>query len=152
MTRGNVIWTPEEDEFLLQIYTKQHNRKVRFQEISEKLPQHTSKSCRERWIFHIDPSINHKPLTRFEQNYILAQSSSSASPNWVGIAKRLSRKDSRRTPLQCKNFVNNRQRRIRSILGRLRKKYQKDPNRFSLGFILNHSEEDEEKRKDLKIN
>ncbi|CAG8612248.1 2946_t:CDS:2 [Ambispora gerdemannii] len=137
MTRGRNNWTCEDDHKLKVLYKLYQGQPNLWRIISHWFPKQNSKTCRERWIFHTDPAINHLPFTYDERQYILSRVNQPGTTDWVVIADELSSPQARRTSLQCKNFVNNRQRRIEGEVKRLTDQYKKSGDRMSLGFILN---------------
>ncbi|CAG8563845.1 13926_t:CDS:2 [Ambispora leptoticha] len=112
MARGRNNWTCEDDHKLRVLYKLYQDQPNLWRIISHWFPKQNSKACRERWIFHADPEINHLPFTYEERQYILTRVNQLRATDWVAIAEAISRPHARRTALQCKNFVNNRQRRI----------------------------------------
>ncbi|CAG8494374.1 3331_t:CDS:2 [Ambispora leptoticha] len=137
MSRGRNKWTCEDDQKLRTLFKTYQGQQKLWQLISNWFPKRNSKSCRERWTFHVNPEINHLPFAHDEQKYILSRVKQPGTTDWVAIAEGISRPYARRTALQCKNFVNNRQRRINGEVEKLTDQYKKSGDRMNLGFILN---------------
>ena len=62
-------WTRREDELILR-FVAVHGAK-QWSKLAELLPGRIAKQCRERWINHLNPSINHGPWTPEEDQRLI---------------------------------------------------------------------------------
>ena len=62
-------WTGQEDQTIIR-FVEVHGRKS-WTKLAELLPGRIGKQCRERWINHLDPGINHGPFTQEEDRRII---------------------------------------------------------------------------------
>jgi hypothetical protein len=92
-------WTLEDDEILYNSVVKYGDKK--WQLVANFLPGRNFKQCRERWMFHVDPSIDRSPLSPEEIKKI-KQLFLEHGTDWISIAKYLPG----RTTLQIKNWWN----------------------------------------------
>lgn len=67
LTKGS--WTGQEDQTILR-FVEAHGKKS-WTKLAELLPGRIGKQCRERWINHLDPDINHGPFTLDEDKRII---------------------------------------------------------------------------------
>lgn len=68
--RHTMTWTPAEDQTIrafVAAYGPGH-----WTELSEQLPPHTPRQCRERWHNYLNPEISHEPFTQEEDELILS--------------------------------------------------------------------------------
>ncbi|KAJ6249446.1 transcription repressor myb5 [Anaeramoeba flamelloides] len=90
-------WTDEEDTLLLK-YVKEIGES-KWSIVAQKIPQRTSKQCRERWKNQLDPSLNHGPWTK-EEDEILIQKHKELGNKWSQIKRLL--------PGRSDNMIKNR--------------------------------------------
>lgn len=64
-------WTPEEDEKLIQLVGMNDGNNLSWSTISESIGTRSGKQCRERYINHLDPSINKQEWTADEETVLL---------------------------------------------------------------------------------
>jgi hypothetical protein len=62
-------WTGEEDQMILE-FVKNHGTK-NWTQLATLLPGRIGKQCRERWINHLDPDINHSAFTPDDDHQII---------------------------------------------------------------------------------
>ena len=67
LTKGS--WTGQEDQTIIK-FVEAHGKKS-WTKLAELLPGRIGKQCRERWINHLDPDINHGPFTADEDKRII---------------------------------------------------------------------------------
>ncbi|RGB32144.1 hypothetical protein C1646_231897 [Rhizophagus diaphanus] len=119
-TEGDVIksgpYTNEEDAQLIELY-KQHSDKVDKWKIIAGNLNRNYKSVRERYVNHLDQTIDKSDLTADEKREIDDLQTNPCynkkyRNKWPEIAKKLSlnRKQGRRTELQIKNYWNSKER------------------------------------------
>lgn len=78
-------WSPAEDAHLrslVQQWGKEWSR------IAEATPGRTSKQCRQRWRFQLDPSLNHGPFTAAEDR-VLVRMHAELGTRWSKIAQQI---------------------------------------------------------------
>ena len=78
-------WTPKEDKRLKELVAEFGTR---WSVIAERLPGRIGKQCRERWLNHLDTSINRAPWTPAE-DAILLETHKLKGNKWSEIAKLL---------------------------------------------------------------
>jgi hypothetical protein len=76
-------WTRYEDEVIIK-FVKENGTK-NWRKLCDLLPGRIGKQCRERWINHLDPSINHDPWTP-EEDELLIKYHNLYGNKWVTIA------------------------------------------------------------------
>ncbi|CAG8454359.1 9238_t:CDS:2 [Paraglomus occultum] len=109
-------WTSQEDKELLKHY---ETHGPQWQKIScMSKPHRSPKSVRQRYLFHLCPGINTKPLTIAERQKIITLSKEYGH-QWSKIAKALEG----RTSLQVKNFWHN--------------SHRNQPEKMSIDYIVN---------------
>ncbi|PKY54001.1 hypothetical protein RhiirA4_447843 [Rhizophagus irregularis] len=119
-TEGDVIksgpYTNEEDAQLIELY-EQHSDKVDKWKIIAGNLNRNYKSVRERYVNHLDQTIDKSDLTADEKREIDDLQTNPCynkkyRNKWPEIAKKLSlnRKQGRRTELQIKNYWNSKER------------------------------------------
>ncbi|CAB5386151.1 unnamed protein product [Rhizophagus irregularis] len=119
-TEGDVIksgpYTNEEDAQLIELY-EQHSDKVDKWKIIAGNLNRNYKSIRERYVNHLDQTIDKSDLTADEKREIDDLQTNPCynkkyRNKWPEIAKKLSlnRKQGRRTELQIKNYWNSKER------------------------------------------
>jgi len=64
-------------------------RGTNWQAVAQAVTHRTGKACRERWVSHLDPAINHAPLTHDEGQLILHLHETVFKNQWSKIAERL---------------------------------------------------------------
>lgn len=64
-------------------------RGTNWQAVAQAVTHRTGKACRERWVSHLDPAINHAPLTHYEGQLILHLHETVLKNQWSKIAERL---------------------------------------------------------------
>ncbi|XP_052211248.1 transcription factor MYB3R-3-like [Diospyros lotus] len=79
-------WTKEEDELIIELVSKQGNKK--WSEVAKHLPGRIGKQCRERWHNHLNPEINRTPWTKDEE-LALIRAHGIYGNKWAEIAKLL---------------------------------------------------------------
>ncbi|CAG8608986.1 2735_t:CDS:2 [Funneliformis caledonium] len=77
------------------------NHQISWVIIAKEMQTRTSKQCRERWLNHLDDSIDKSPLTENEEKCIRQTRQHQPNLTYVQIAKMLPG----RTPLIVKNFI-----------------------------------------------
>ncbi|XP_039682836.1 transcription factor MYB52 [Medicago truncatula] len=77
-------WKPSEDAKLKQLIAD-HGAK-NWNNIAEQLQGRTGKSCRLRWLNHLDPSIKREPLSKEEEEMLL-QLHTLHGTKWAHISK-----------------------------------------------------------------
>lgn len=81
LTKGS--WTRQEDETIIN-YVRQYGTKS-WTKLAELLPGRIGKQCRERWINHLDPDVNHGPWTA-EEDLLLLDLHRQYGNKWVKIS------------------------------------------------------------------
>ncbi|KAL2318374.1 hypothetical protein Fmac_032250 [Flemingia macrophylla] len=89
-------WKEHEDEKLRQLVQEHGPREWNL--ISEQLEGRTGKSCRLRWVNHLDPKLNRNPFTKEEEERLL-EAYEHYGAKWASIAKHF--------PGRTDNFVKN---------------------------------------------
>ncbi|CAI2171010.1 14159_t:CDS:10 [Funneliformis geosporum] len=120
------VYSVEEDLQLVTLY-KEHADKTNRWKIIGEILKRNHKSVRERYVNHLDPTINKsKELTDEEKakiDSLLNQNDQSYYKKWAKIAEEISLdKTSRRTELQVKNYWNSKIRSQERSLERIRAK------------------------------
>lgn len=112
-------WTQEEDDILRDLVLKYGPKRWSF--IAEHLPHRVGKQCRERWLNHLDPSINKGEWSEQEDQIIVVMQDRMGN-RWARISKCLRG----RTPNAVKNHWNST---LQKKADNLRKIYlaQEDP-------------------------
>ncbi|KAM0871847.1 hypothetical protein ACQ4PT_039084 [Festuca glaucescens] len=82
-------WTEEEDETLTEAVREHGNLHRKWTAIAEHLPGRTGKQCRERWVNHVDPTIEKKMWTEAEDMELIAAHRRCGN-RWSAIARKLS--------------------------------------------------------------
>lgn len=77
-------WTREEDEIIVN-FVREHGCN-HWSKLSHLLPGRIGKQCRERWLHHLDPSINRASWTR-EEDEKLIELHETLGNAWVKIAQ-----------------------------------------------------------------
>ncbi|KAG9291402.1 hypothetical protein G9A89_003506 [Geosiphon pyriformis] len=115
-------WTGREDQELRRLFSV-HKRRWRL--ISKEMNgTRTHKQIRERWVHHLDLSINQEPLSELEKSIII-EKCGTIGHKWAKIAKCLPSQG--RTPLMIRNFWHSEK---RQAFHRIRE-------RMSLDILLN---------------
>ena len=89
-------WSASEDEKIIEC---RKQGMVKWSKIATHIPGREGKQCRERWINHLDPSINHGQWTEQEDRILVALQSELGN-KWTQIASQL--------PGRTENSVKNR--------------------------------------------
>lgn len=79
-------WTKDEDELLSSLVNKGGPR--RWSKVSGHIPGRNAKQCRERWVNHLDPTVNKGPWSS-EEDRVLITAQQQLGNRWSEIAKRL---------------------------------------------------------------
>lgn len=79
-------WTKSEDQLLSSLVNKGGPR--RWSKVSGHIPGRNAKQCRERWVNHLDPTVNKGPWDPSEDR-ILVSAQAELGNRWSEIAKRL---------------------------------------------------------------
>lgn len=106
-------WTQEEDDILRELVGKHGPKRWSF--IAEHLPHRVGKQCRERWLNHLDPTINKGEWSDLEDKIIVVMQNKMGN-RWARISKCLKG----RTPNSVKNHWNST---LQKKAEALRKKY-----------------------------
>jgi hypothetical protein len=67
LTKGS--WTRAEDQTIVE-FVRAHDAKS-WTKLASQLPGRTGKQCRERWVNHLDPDLNHSAFTMEEDRRII---------------------------------------------------------------------------------
>ncbi|CAI2166904.1 12160_t:CDS:2 [Funneliformis geosporum] len=120
-------YSEEEDRQLINLYN-QHSDKVNKWRIFGDLLKRNHKSVRERYVNHLDPTIDKDQLTEGEKLKINSlQADPSYYKKWAKIAEELSiNQKLRRTELQVKNYWNGKTRSQGRSMERIRSKMRVD--------------------------
>ena len=86
--KNNRGWTEEEDGLLKRAVAQFGPGKIRWDQVSKNVPTRNMKQCRERWEFHLNPSINKEPFTVGEDRIIIMQQKKLGN-RWTVIAEML---------------------------------------------------------------
>lgn len=78
-------WSPSEDDQLRIAVSKYKGSVIRWDLVAKEIPTRNMKQCRERWEFHLDPSIDRQPFTEMEDEVIIVQQRSLGN-RWTIIA------------------------------------------------------------------
>lgn len=78
-------WTIEEDRVLICLMTHGF---ANWGQLAYHIPGRTAKQCRERWFYHLDPSISKEPFTSEEDEKIITMYGAIGS-KWAEIARAL---------------------------------------------------------------
>lgn len=78
-------WKPEEDKLLICLVLEGHKN---WGKIAAKMPGRSSRQCRDRWVYSLDPSVNHDPFTK-EEDDILLRTHKEIGNKWADISLRL---------------------------------------------------------------
>lgn len=78
-------WSPAEDAHLRNLVQQWGEEWSR---IAEATPGRTSKQCRQRWRFQLDPSLNHGPFTAAEDR-VLVRMHAELGTRWSKIAQQI---------------------------------------------------------------
>ncbi|CAB4401800.1 hypothetical protein RhiirA5_494424 [Rhizophagus irregularis] len=117
------LWNESEDgrlRYLVKQFRICHEQdeQISWASISYYMGTRTAKQCRERWINHLNETIDKSPLSEEEERYILTLSRLQPDLTYVQISEKLPG----RTPLIVKNFIyRDRAKKAKSAL-RIRKK------------------------------
>jgi len=87
-------WSKEEDDKLVAaVVLQQHGGTVslNWRVVADAVTCRTGKACRERWVSHLCPEIDHSPLTEEEGKLILHLQETDCHNQWSKIAVRLGR-------------------------------------------------------------
>ena len=79
-------WTKAEDELLSSLVKQGGPR--RWSKVSGHIPGRNAKQCRERWVNHLDPTVNKGPWQPDEDRLLVAAQKELGN-RWSEIAKRL---------------------------------------------------------------
>lgn len=98
-------WTPEEDALVLQLVNENGTKNWEF--ISQIMDRRTGKQCRERYFYHLDPTLIKTPLSLSEQK-LLIKLQNEMGNKWAQISTFLSG----RSDNSIKNYWNTAKRRV----------------------------------------
>ncbi|CAB4394820.1 unnamed protein product [Rhizophagus irregularis] len=133
VVRGGA-YTKEEDNRILELYELHSTENNKWKLIASELKR-GHKSVRERYVNHLDPTIDKSDLT-IQEKHKIDRLQSIYMKKWADIAKALSnnRKDGRRTELQVKNYWNSKH---RTNNRNKNKSYERISDQMRLKKILN---------------
>ncbi|RIA87177.1 hypothetical protein C1645_828157 [Glomus cerebriforme] len=130
------VYTEEDDALLIELYKQYFGEMNKWKVIAAKLSRN-HKSARERYVNHLDPTIDHSDLTIKEKHEIdELQTNPKYFKKWAEIAKKISvnREQGRRTELQVKNYWNSK---FRSQRRSKKKSYERIHNIMKIDYIVN---------------
>lgn len=81
-------WSTSEDEQLRTAVAKYNGTVIRWDVVAKEIPTRNMKQCRERWEFHLDPTIDRQPFTPMEDEIIVVQQRALGN-RWTTIAELL---------------------------------------------------------------
>lgn len=81
-------WSTSEDDQLRIAVSKYSGTMIRWDVVAREIPTRNMKQCRERWEFHLDPSIDRDPFTQVEDELIIVQQRALGN-RWTTIAELL---------------------------------------------------------------
>jgi hypothetical protein len=61
-------WSPDEDKMLLSAISDCTN--ISWDEVAARIPSHTAKQCRERWLVKLNPEVRRSPFEKWEDDLI----------------------------------------------------------------------------------
>jgi len=101
-------WSPAEDEALKQGVRLQQaasrdapqNVKMDWSKVATLIPKRSCKQCRERWVNHLDPSINKGDWTPAEDE-LLWQLNSITPKKWATIARQIPGRTENQVKVRC---------------------------------------------------
>ncbi|CAB4419206.1 unnamed protein product [Rhizophagus irregularis] len=133
VVRGGA-YTKEEDNRILELYEMYSTENTKWKLIASEI-QRGHKSVRERYVNHLDPTIDKSDLT-IQEKHKIDGLQSIYMKKWADIAKVLSdnRKEGRRTELQVKNYWNSKH---RTNNRNKNKSYERISDQMRLKKILN---------------
>ncbi|CAB4486147.1 unnamed protein product [Rhizophagus irregularis] len=133
VVRGGA-YTKEEDNRILELYEIYSTENNKWKLIASELKR-GHKSVRERYVNHLDPTIDKSDLT-IQEKHKIDRLQSIYMKKWAELAKALSnnRKDGRRTELQVKNYWNSKH---RTNNRNKNKSYERISDQMRLKKILN---------------
>ncbi|POG59832.1 hypothetical protein GLOIN_2v1884734 [Rhizophagus irregularis DAOM 181602=DAOM 197198] len=129
-------YTNEEDALIIKLYDQYMGETNKWKIIAVKLYR-GHKSIRERYVNHLDPTIDRSDFTNEEKNEINnLQNNPEYFRKWAEIAKRISvnRKQGRRTELQVKNYWNSKD---RTQKRKNKRSYERIHNIMNINHIVN---------------
>ena len=79
-------WTDEEDAIVVQaVQNSAEQLFTRWSDLASRLPGRVGKQCRDRWVNHLNPEINHLPFSR-EDDLMLWEGHHDLGKRWVEIS------------------------------------------------------------------
>ena len=103
------LWTPEEDDKLIEAHTRLLGSKNLWAKVAEAVGTRNATRCRERWEYHLNPEINKSDFTAEDDAYLLALPQTG---KWWSVARALPGPGGR-TDMAVKNRYNTLMRRKR---------------------------------------
>jgi hypothetical protein len=64
-------WSPDEDKVLLHAISGCSN--ISWDEVAARIPNHTAKQCRERWLVKLNPDVRRSPFEKWEDELIRSE-------------------------------------------------------------------------------
>jgi Myb-like DNA-binding domain len=79
-------WTDHEDAIVMEaVSTSSEQPFTRWSDLAQRLPGRVGKQIRDRWVNHLNPSINHLPFSR-EDDLLLWEGHKKLGKRWVEIS------------------------------------------------------------------
>mgnify|MGYP001196020687 CR=1 FL=1 len=79
-------WTMQEDQQLIELVATKDNKNISWSIIGKAIGSRSGKQCRERYVNHLDPSIN-KDEWSFEEDFILIKCQNLFGNKWAMFSK-----------------------------------------------------------------
>ncbi|KAK8895003.1 hypothetical protein M9Y10_023445 [Tritrichomonas musculus] len=82
------VWTKSEDELLKEAISEFQNTNIDWNIVALKVPHRSSKQCKERWTYRLQPSVKKIPFEKWEDEIVVKERLKFGN-HWTLIARKL---------------------------------------------------------------